>query len=98
MIQPKAKAVLHAAAACCPLCAAVLTHHGSCAQLLDLIKATNEAGAAGINVMDELQVRMQCVYVFTLVVWRCCAPRLLVLMCSARTRGADAVHRVPAVG
>jgi hypothetical protein len=25
---------------------------------LDLIKASNEAGAAGINVMDELQVRV----------------------------------------
>jgi hypothetical protein len=35
----------------------LLVHCPARPQLLDLIKATSDAGAAGINVMDELQVR-----------------------------------------
>jgi hypothetical protein len=35
----------------------LLVHCPARPQLLDLIKATSDGGAAGINVMDELQVR-----------------------------------------
>lgn len=42
-------------------CTLLLVRGPVCLQLLDLIKATSDAGAAGINVMDELQVRRKAI-------------------------------------